>query len=193
MKNKLLILLLGSSCVGKDTMAKQLSADLNVPIAVSCTTRPMRTGETNGVEYHFLSNDEFDDMDENNQFVEQTEYIIESENVKYRYGYSIEELDKSEISLAIVNPHGYRCLLESQFKDNILSIQIVRNDRDRLISYLERDKNVNIYEVFDRYKRDMEDFHDLVTDRIIYNDNYIESYTKLVNIIKEEIEITNGL
>ncbi|MGL5648615.1 MAG: hypothetical protein ACRDDY_12265 [Clostridium sp.] len=191
--NKLLIVILAKAAAGKDTMVNQLVHDLNIHRCISYTTRDKREGETDGVEYYFISDKEFDKLDSQNEFIEKTSYYIESEDRTYRYGYTKSELNKSEVAIIIANPHGYRSLLETEFKDNILSIQIVRNDRDRGISYLKRDENATLDELTDRHKRDKRDFEDLVTDRIIYNDNYIESYTKLVNIIKEEMECLNSI
>lgn len=41
---------------------------------VSFTTRPMRLGEVNGIDYHFISKQEYNDMLKNNQFIERTKY-----------------------------------------------------------------------------------------------------------------------
>ena len=46
---------LGKSCSGKDTIFKKLKEDreLNLNTVTGYTTRPMREGEINGVEYFF--------------------------------------------------------------------------------------------------------------------------------------------
>ena len=41
-----------------------------MPSARSCTTRPPRTGERDGVDYHFLSDDEFERRFRNGEFLE---------------------------------------------------------------------------------------------------------------------------
>lgn len=53
------IALFGPSGSGKDTIAKILAKQNNVHEIVSCTTRPMRDYEQDGVDYYFLSNEEF--------------------------------------------------------------------------------------------------------------------------------------
>ena len=55
---KKIIVLLGASATGKDTVAKHISEKYNIPMAISYTTRPMRSNETQGVEYYFISDDE---------------------------------------------------------------------------------------------------------------------------------------
>ena len=51
---------LGKSCSGKDTIFKKLKEDreLNLNTVTGYTTRPMREGEINGVEYFFVNNEE---------------------------------------------------------------------------------------------------------------------------------------
>ncbi|MDA1039598.1 MAG: guanylate kinase [Planctomycetota bacterium] len=56
-----LVVISGPSGVGKTTVLRQLLADLPQLIpSVSATTRPPRKGEQDGVDYHFLSAEEFD-------------------------------------------------------------------------------------------------------------------------------------
>lgn len=59
MKGKLVILS-GPSGVGKDTViAAWAKADPRVRRVTACTTRAPREGEQDGVDYHFLTRDEF--------------------------------------------------------------------------------------------------------------------------------------
>lgn len=53
-RNKVLFCILGKSGSGKDTLTKLVSKKLDLPLLVSHTTREMRTGEKDGVEYHFV-------------------------------------------------------------------------------------------------------------------------------------------
>ena len=57
----LLIVISGPSGVGKGTVRKALfeRSDHNLVYSISMTTRKPRVGETNGVEYHFVSKEEF--------------------------------------------------------------------------------------------------------------------------------------
>jgi guanylate kinase len=68
----LLIVLSGPSGVGKGTVRKALfqMKHHNLSYSVSMTTRPMREGEKDGVDYYFVSKDEFEARIKNNQFLE---------------------------------------------------------------------------------------------------------------------------
>ena len=55
-----IVALFGPSCAGKDTIAKHLKAEMdNTHEIISCTTRPKRDYEQDGVDYYFLTNEEF--------------------------------------------------------------------------------------------------------------------------------------
>ena len=65
----------GSSGVGKGTVIKSfLEKHPEYRLSVSCTTRGKRDGEVDGVNYFFLSNDEFDECIKNNEFLEWAEF-----------------------------------------------------------------------------------------------------------------------
>lgn len=55
-----LFILTGPSGVGKTTVAKRLLADVpTLRRLITCTTRPPREGEADGVDYHFFTKDAF--------------------------------------------------------------------------------------------------------------------------------------
>lgn len=65
----------GASGVGKGTIMKRLLAeDSTLRLSVSATTRAPRPGETHGKEYFFVTREEFDEMIENNGFMEYATY-----------------------------------------------------------------------------------------------------------------------
>ena len=71
--NKLgdLIVLSGPSGVGKSTLVGKLREALpELEFSISCTTRSPRGSEQHGVEYYFLSREEFDAKRENGEFIE---------------------------------------------------------------------------------------------------------------------------
>ena len=57
--DNMIIVLIGRMSVGKDTVLNTIHDKTNIPILISHTTRPMRAGETNHKEYHFITKDEF--------------------------------------------------------------------------------------------------------------------------------------
>ena len=61
MQNRLGILLLvsGPSGAGKTTLCTKLASEKEAYYAISCTTRPSRPGEQNGIDYFFLNKETF--------------------------------------------------------------------------------------------------------------------------------------
>jgi guanylate kinase len=67
----LLFVLSSPSGAGKSTIARMLLAnDDGIALSVSATTRPKRPGETDGKDYHFVSEDRFADMVAAGEFLE---------------------------------------------------------------------------------------------------------------------------
>ena len=74
MKKGNLIVISGPSGAGKGTICKALlEREDNLYISVSATTRSPRKGEVDGVNYYFLTQDEFKKKVDNNEFLEWAE------------------------------------------------------------------------------------------------------------------------
>ncbi len=73
----LLIVLSGPSGVGKGTVRKALFEDeeTNFKYSISMTTRDKREGEVDGVDYFFKSREEFEQLIEQDKFIEYAEYV----------------------------------------------------------------------------------------------------------------------
>ena len=66
-----LFVLSSPSGAGKSTIARRiLAADQSITMSISATTRPIRPGEVDGVDYHFVSVDAFREMVANDEFLE---------------------------------------------------------------------------------------------------------------------------
>ncbi|MDO4747911.1 MAG: guanylate kinase [Eubacteriales bacterium] len=75
MAKGLLIVYTGASGVGKGTVMKRLlQENSNLRLSVSATTRAPRPGETNGIEYHFVTIDKFKEMIANDELLEHAVY-----------------------------------------------------------------------------------------------------------------------
>lgn len=87
----------GPSGVGKGTVIRSLrERHPELGLSVSATTRAARPGEVDGVDYHFLTEEEFERRVTNGDFVEHAEY---SGN---RYGTLRSELEKNAASGGVV-------------------------------------------------------------------------------------------
>ena len=72
-KHKKLVIISGPSGVGKSTICKQVVEKLNAFLSVSTTTRPQSETEEQGREYNFLPRAEFEEMIQNDAFLEYAE------------------------------------------------------------------------------------------------------------------------
>jgi len=71
-----LIVLSGPSGAGKNTLIDHVLPRIpNLKYSVSATTRPPRPGEVHGVDYFFVSDQEFDRMIANHEFLEWAEFV----------------------------------------------------------------------------------------------------------------------
>ena len=79
----------GASGVGKSTVLKKvMSARDDLRFSVSATTRPPRPGEEDGVAYHFISKEQFEDMIAKDAFLEYDNHA------KNYYGTPMSEVEK---------------------------------------------------------------------------------------------------
>jgi len=66
-----LIIISGTTCAGKGTIIRELlKRNPNLELSISYTSRPMRGGEVEGVDYYFISQEEFEKKIENHDFLE---------------------------------------------------------------------------------------------------------------------------
>ena len=84
-----LIVITGPSGVGKGTLIRRLREAMpEIEMSVSATTREPRAGEREGVDYHFMTDSEFDEAIAGGQFLEHAEYS------GHRYGTLHSEVDR---------------------------------------------------------------------------------------------------
>ena len=128
-KAKKIFALLGYMGVGKDTILKQVLKDMDdVKPIISTTTRPMRKGETEGVEYYFIDDVEF--FRRGTDFVEQRIYHTKvkengvEKNATWRYGIERIELEKDDYLIVIVDSVGYKELKNYVGNNKIVPIFI---------------------------------------------------------------------
>ena len=81
-----LFVISGSSGVGKGTLIKAfLEKHKDFKLSISCTTRAKREGEENGINYFFLTQEEFDNCVENHEFLEWAEFSGNRYGTKKEY------------------------------------------------------------------------------------------------------------
>ena len=128
MKN--IIVISAQSGAGKTTLCSELQRRKpHIKFSVSCTTRPKRVHEVDGVNYHFLSEQRFTEKMQNNEF-------IEFENVHgYFYGTlrkTLEDaLTQQEMILFDVDVNGAMAI-KSNYSENTYTIFILPPSLDDL-------------------------------------------------------------
>ena len=150
-----ILAIMGKAGSGKDTLLKALLKepafkDSASPI-VSCTTRPIRENEQDGVDYHFLTHEQFTDQIVNGEMLEATVFN------DWCYGTSIANLAKDKLNIGVFNPEGVE-LLRNNSDVNLTLIYIEANDKDRLMRQLMRENDPDVHEIIRRYSADEMDF-----------------------------------
>lgn len=154
------VALIGKAGAGKDSIQKatcELHPLMFHPI-VSCTTRPAREGEIDGVDYHYITLNEFTRKVLNGDMLEATEFR------DWFYGTTLDSLSKDKINIGVFNPAGVEALLEDPRLDVII-FEVVAPDKQRLMRYLNREETPDCAEMCRRYFTDEKDFSALDFDR----------------------------
>ena len=84
--NKKLFVISGSSGVGKGTVLKEfMGKNPEFMLSVSCTTRSPRKGETDGINYFFITKEEFQKCIDEDKFLEWAEFAGNFYGTKKKY------------------------------------------------------------------------------------------------------------
>jgi guanylate kinase len=141
-RNPFLITITGPSGTGKDSVINNLMRlDPHIRRYASATTRAIRTGETEGVDYFFISHDEFDKRFASGDIVEMSEHY----GNKYGNVFSVvkELLDAGHNPIKDITYSGakaYGTILPGQ----VFRIALLPPSRERLFARLtKRDPNLS--------------------------------------------------
>ena len=171
-----IIAICGKAGAGKDTLLQKVTRSGRISSfvheIVSCTTRPPREGEVDGVNYHFMTNEEFAEKILNKEMLEATIFN------DWCYGTSLQSLDANKVNIGVFNPEGIETLLEDP-RINLRVYYIDVPGKERLIRQLNREESPNVDEVIRRYKADEEDFMDLDFEYVtVFNDDKNNTMTE---------------
>lgn len=170
--------IVGESASGKSSIERELIA-LGFNKIVTYTTRPMRKEDVDGETYHFITEEQFNDMIEKDLFAEHASYN------GWQYGTAKE--DCTDDKVVVLTPHGLRQLKKN--KDlHIISFYIDVPRRDRLIKILERGDDIE--EAYRRNLSDVGQFDGIKdeVDYVISNKGYSWSPLNMAHIIKRSME-----
>lgn len=151
-----ILVFIGKMASGKTSIVNYLSTYCGFNKVLSYTTRRKRSQEKDGLDYHFVSVETFEDMLANGEFLETTSYP----GNRY-YGTTVESLTSVFDPVIILNPAGVREILHySPIKPIVF--YIVRDDNERYISAINRGDD--IVEIALRSNRDDADFRSVGWD-----------------------------
>ena len=119
----MIYIITGPSGVGKNTIIEAMSTDLDFYFSVSHTTRPQRESEVDGKDYHFITEEEFKTLVDENLMIEYEQYG------GFYYGTSKKEiLKESNIILLDLEVNGATKLLSEN--DDFIGIFIDIDDNE---------------------------------------------------------------
>lgn len=106
----MIIVLVGKTASGKTTVANELCKNHYYKRIITYTTRPMRENEVQDVDYHFISDEQFNRMVENNEFTEYKRYNTAHGVWSYGSVITSEQEQSDDCYVIILTPQGLRDL-----------------------------------------------------------------------------------
>jgi guanylate kinase len=166
-----MLILIGPSASGKTEVAKLLISKHGLKKLVTYTTRPIRTSETDGVDYHFLSAERFFKLKDAGEFVETTCY-----NGNF---YGSRKCDVCDDKVVVLEANGLNAFLK-QMPDKIVSV------------FLETPKAIRKQRMIDRGDdpRDIE--RRLASDDVLFDKSRFERIDFTVENIGISLEELTG-
>ncbi len=158
-----IFLLMGKSTSGKDTIYRNLIEDesLFLKKVVPYTTRPQRSGETDGVQYFFKTEDEYQNLKKNGQIIEERTYHTNYGEWRY-FTVDDGQIDLSDGGYLVIGTLESYCYIRDYFgKENVVPLLIDVEARIRLERAMKREgkqENPRYDEMCRRFLADEEDF-----------------------------------
>lgn len=159
-----LFCIMGKSASGKDTIFKKLTQDENLDLkrVVSYTTRPMREGEQEGVEYHFVTAQRLEELQKEGKVIECRDYSTVHGIWSY---FTVDDgqvnFSLNQDSIIIGTLESYQKIRTYFGKANVIPLYINVEDGLRLERALERERQQEeprYAEMCRRFLADAQDF-----------------------------------
>ncbi len=185
--------LIGKSGSGKDSIYKELmDMGLGLKPVVLYTTRPMRDGETEGVEYHFIDDAEFERLRDADRLIEYREYNTVHGIWRYM---TVDDgqIDVSRDSFLMIGTlESYEKMLARFGSEALCPVYLTVDDGERLMRALIRErqqKSPKYAELCRRYLADEKDFSperlaECHIDRSFKNDDFKRCLNEVADYIR---------
>ena len=189
--------IMGKSGSGKDTIYNEILKNeqikkLKMKEIILHTTRPMRKGESNGKEYFFISDEEFNNLEKLGNFIEIRKY--NTANGVWKYGTSKNVINEENfIGIGTLNSYSK---LQEYYGNCLIPIYISVEEEvlyKRAIERANGDNNQNVAEIRRRFEADKLDFSEdnLKKNKInkrFNNENLKNCVDEIVEYILKNIE-----
>ena len=179
----IIVILSSPSGAGKTTLVKEISKRNNFQISISHTTRKPRSNETEGKDYYFVSEIEFQNLIHENKFLEFAKVF------KHYYGSSkdvvIKKLKKGENVIFDIDWQGTQQIKRQKFNNKIVTIFILPPSRNELYNRLlnrERNDEKIAKERMNQFNEDVLHWKDY--DFVVINDDLVTCYKKIIKFIE---------
>ena len=189
----MLVILSGVSGAGKDTIKKELIKRMeNVISLPSFTSRGPRPGEKEGIQYHFITKEEFKEKIINGEFYE---YDLHHENY---YGTSRklmnEKIQSGKIIVKDIEVNGTENLIKTLGNETKLVTIFLKVDKEEFKNRLiNRGDNLSESDMQLRLDRlEYEESKIKLYDYVIKNDDLEKTVQIIMTIIKNEERIENN-
>ena len=179
--DKKIIIISGSSGVGKGTLIKSLLTSCDdIKLSVSCTTRAPRKGEVDGINYYFLSREDFENSVKNDKFIEWAEFSGNLYGTKKSF--VLESINNGEHVLLEIDTQGALQIKEKM--PDALLIFIAPPSYEDLVSRL-RGRQTESEEAIEKRLAfvDFEKENSKKFDYIVINDSIERAVSEIKEII----------
>ena len=177
----IMLILSSPSGAGKTTITKKIQQKYqSFKISVSHTTRKPRSNEINGIDYNYVSHEEFKRLIDEKQFYE---YAKIFDNYYGTLKKTVDDLIKKNDIIFDIDWQGTKQL--SQFKNlNLVKIYLLPPNKDELKKRLIKRDSDSLIEVEKRFKSFDEDVtHWQDYDYVLINENLETCYKQIEKII----------
>lgn len=189
-----IFVIMGKSATGKDTIYKHLmeQKDCSLAKVVIYTTRPIRSGETDGTEYFFVTPNQLQDYESSPKLIELRTYHTML-GLWHYFTMDDGQIDLSvQDYLMISTLAGYERLRAYYGAEAVVPIYIETEDRERLMRSVEREGRQlkpNYAEVCRRYLADESDFAEEEIKRLEIKKRYLNhNLEQCLAEIRQDIE-----
>lgn len=188
MKKGLLIILSGPSGVGKGTVREYIvnTHKVDLTFSISMTTRKPRAGETDGVEYYFVSQEEFDRHVKNDDFLEHASFVGNSYGTPKQ---AVEDLRNQGKNVFLeIEINGATQVLNKVKDDRVVSFFLMPPSIETLKKRIEGRKTESKELIEARVAKGLKEIKEADKyDYVIINDKVKKAGEKIIKIINEKL------